>query len=149
MKLRPDKCSILRREVTFLGHVVSADGIAMDERKLEVVRNWATPKNLKETRAYVGFCSYYRRYLKDFSALAAPLHALTRKNAHFEWTEECQQSFDELKKRLTAAPIVALPRDEGDFRLDTDASGWSMGAVLSQIQDGHERVIADYSHVQN
>ena len=79
LKLRPDKCSILRREVTFLGHVVSTDGIAMDERKLEVVRNWATPKNLKETRAYVGFCSYYRRYLKDFSALAAPLHALTRK----------------------------------------------------------------------
>ena len=142
LKLRPDKCSILRREVTFLGHVVSADGIAMDEKKLEAVRNWATPKNLKETRAYVGFCSYYRRYLKDFSALASPLHALTRKNARFEWTEECQRSFDELKKRLTAAPIVALPRDEGEYRLDTDASAWSMGAVLSQIQDGHERVIS-------
>ena len=142
LKLRPDKCSILRREVTFLGHVVSADGIAMDEKKLKAVRNWATPKNLKETRAYVGFCSYYRQYLKDFSALASPLHALTRKNARFEWTEECQRSFDELKKRLTAAPIVALPRDEGEYRFDTDASAWSMGAVLSQIQDGHERVIS-------
>ena len=142
LKLRPDKCSLLQKEVTFLGHVVSAAGIAMDERKLEAVRSWETPKNLKETRSFVGFCAYYRRYVRNFSAIAKPLHALTKKNVRFEWSEECQAAFDELKRCLTAAPVVSLPRDEGDYILDTDASGWSMGAVLSQVQDGHERVIS-------
>ena len=142
LKLRPDKCVVMQKEVTFLGHVVSANGIAMDEKKLTVVRNWETPRCLKDVRAYVGFCSYYRRYLKDFSALCRPLHVLTRKNVRFEWTQECQDAFDELKARLIAAPVVSLPRDEGEYRLDTDASGWSIGAVLSQMQDGQEKVIS-------
>ena len=142
LKLRPDKCVVLQKEVTFLGHVVSANGIAMDEKKLAAVRDWETPRCVKDVRAYVGFCSYYRRYLKDFSALCRPLHALTRKNVRFEWTPECQESFDELKRRLTSAPVVSLPRDEGEYRLDTDASGWSIGAVLSQVQDGQERVLS-------
>ena len=142
LKLRPDKCVVLQRQVTFLGHVVSADGITMDPKKLEVVQKWGIPRNLKEVRAYVGFVSYYRRYIKDFSTTARALHALTRKNVKFEWTQECQEAFDTLKQKLTSALIVALPRDEGEYRLDTDASGWAIGAVLSQVQDGHERVIS-------
>ena len=142
LKLRPDKCTILQREVTFLGHVVSGNGITMDPRKLEIVRSWPTPRNLKETRAYIGLCAYYRKMIKGFSEIARPLHMLTHKNVRFEWTEQCQVAFDELKRRLTSAPIVSLPRDEGEFRLDTDARGWAIGAVLSQIQDGQERVIS-------
>ena len=103
--------------MTFLGHVVSAAGIAMDPKKLEVVKSWPAPVNLKEVRAYVGFVSYFRRYIKDFSNTARPLHALTRKNVRFEWTPECQNAFDTLKQKLISAPIVSLPRDEGEYRL--------------------------------
>ena len=142
LKLRPEKCVILQREVTFLGHVVSGNGIAMNEKKLAVVRDWETPRCLKDVRAHVGFCAYYRRYLKDFSSVAKLLHALTRKNAKFEWTEECQGAFDELIRRLFAAPVVSLLRNEGEYRLDTDASMWSIGEVLSQVQDNQEEVIA-------
>ena len=142
LKLRPDKCTILQKEVVFLGHVVSAAGIMVDERKMAVVREWERPRNLKEVRSYIGFCAYYKRYIKDFSSIARPLHALSKKNARFEWTTECQEAFDELRRRLTTAPVVSLPRDEGEYRLDTDASNWAIGAVLSQVQDGEEKVIA-------
>ena len=142
LKLRPDKCTILQKEVVFLGHVVSAAGIRVDEQKMAVVREWGTPRNLKEVRSYIGFCAYYKRYVKDFSAIARPLHALSKKNARFEWTTECQEAFDELRRRLTTAPVVSLPRDEGEYRLDTDASNWAIGAVLSQVQDAEEKVIA-------
>ena len=128
LKLCLDKCVVMQKEVTYLGHVVSAHGIAMDEKKLSAVRDWETPRCLKDVPAYVGFCSYYRCYIKNFSALCRPLHALTQKNARFEWTQECQDASDELKKKLTSAPIVLLPRDEGEYRLDTDASGWSIGS---------------------
>ena len=142
LKLRPDKCVILQKQVNFPGHVVSTEGTTMDPKKLEVVQKWETPRNLKEVRAYVGFISYYRRYIKDFSTTARALHALTRKNVKFEWTQKCQNAFDTLEQKLTSAPIVALFRDEGEYRLDTDARGWAIGAVLSQVQDGHERVIS-------
>ena len=142
LKLRPDKCTILQKEVVFLGHVVSAAGIKVDERKMAVVREWERPRNLKEVRSYIGFCAYYKRYIKDFSSIARPLHALSKKNARFEWTTECQEAFEELRRKLTTAPVVSLPRDEGEYRLDTDASNWAIGAVLSQVQDGEEKVIA-------
>ena len=87
LKLRPDKCVLLQKEATFLGHVVSAKGIKLDPKKLKAVKNWEAPRNLKEVRAYVGFISYYRRYIKDFSVTARALHALTRKNVRFEWTQ--------------------------------------------------------------
>ena len=91
---------------------------------------------------FVGLCAYYRRYVKDFSTIARPLHALTHNGVRFEWTPVCQEAFEILKEKLTTAPIIALPHEEGEFRLDTDASDWAIGAVLSQSQDGCERVIA-------
>ena len=142
LKLRPDKCKMLRREVTFLGHVVSAEGIAMDANKLAVVRDWATPRCLREVRVFIGLCAYYRRYVKDFSTIARPLHALTHQGVQFEWTPACQEAFVALKGKLTNAPVIALPREEGEFYLDIDAGNWAIGAVLSQVQNGEEKVIA-------
>ena len=142
LKLRPDKCRILQREIDFLGHVVSGDGIRMDSRKIEVVRDWPRPKNLREVRSFLGLCAYYRKFVQGFSALASPLHALTRKYARFDWSDTCQKAFETLKEKMLTAPVMSLPRDEGEYTLDTDASGWAIGAVLSQQQDGHERVIA-------
>ena len=97
---------------------------------------------MSEVRSFMGLASYYRRFVKGFAEIARPLHQLTEKNRRFEWTSECQKAFEELKARLTSPPILAYPLPEGDFILDTDASDSAIGAVLSQVQDGDERVVA-------
>ena len=142
LKLKPSKCHLLRRQVTFLGHVVSEGKLATEPAKIECVQSWPVPENVAEVRSFVGLCSYYRRFVKDFAQVAAPLHALTGNNVHFQWTAECQAAFVELKKLLTTSPVLTMPTDDGEYRLDTDASNLAIGAVLSQIQSGEERVIA-------
>jgi len=142
LKLKPSKCKLLQKTISFLGHVVSESGIATDPSKIQAVQDWPEPTSVTEVRSYIGLCSYYRRFVKDFARIAEPLHKLTGKNARFEWSEECQEAFDELKFRLTSSPILAMPQDEGEYRLDTDASNDAIGAVISQVQDGQERVIA-------
>ena len=91
---------------------------------------------------FLGLCSYYKRFIPGFADIAAPLHVLQRKDVRFEWTQEQEDSFNELKTRLTTAPVLGMPRYEGIFYLDTDASDVGLGAVLSQEQDGSEVVIA-------
>jgi hypothetical protein len=142
LKLKPSKCHLLRRRVNFVGHVISAGNIATETEKVEQVSAWPRPKDVTEVRSFVGLVSYYRRFIKDFATVAAPLHALTAKNARFHWKEECEAAFEELKLRLVTSPVLAMPADEGEYRLDTDASNLAIGAVLSQVQDGEERVIA-------
>src|SRR6218665_2165023 len=147
LKLKPSKCHLLQRRVLFLGHVVSGEGIATDPDKVGAVKNWPTPTKLKDVRAFLGLCSYYRKFVPEFAQIARPLHALTKKDTRFAWSEECNMAFELLKERLTEAPVLALPNDTGTYVLDTDASGESIGAVLSQIQDGQERVICFGSRV--
>ena len=142
LKLKPSKCQFFKHEIVFLGHVVSAQGVSTDPEKVAAVRDWPVPTNVSEVRSFVGLCSYYRRYVRDFAQIAAPLHRLTGKRAVFEWSVECQAAFETLKERLITAPILAVPTDDGQYILDTDASDVSIGAVLSQIQDSQEQVIA-------
>ena len=142
MKLKPKKCFLFQKKVLYLGHIVSADGIATNPEKIESVKHCPIPVNVKQVRSFLGLCSYYRRFIKDFAKVADPLHRLTEKQRPFNWTEDCTQSFQRLKTFLTTAPILAYPRDSGKFILDTDASNTGIGAVLSQEQDGEERVIA-------
>jgi transposase InsO family protein/predicted aspartyl protease len=142
LKLKPEKCSLLQKSVSFLGHLISQDGIHTDPKKIEAVWNWPTPVCVKDVRSFVGMASYYRRFVKDFAKVAAPLHAIARKNQKFQWTDEAQKSFDALKEAMTTAPILAMPTDLDDYTLDTDASDFAIGAVLSQKQEGVERVIA-------
>jgi len=104
------------------------------------VRNWPRPRNLTETRAFVGLASYYRNFVADFAAIARPLHELTKKGHSFEWTDRQEEAFLLLKKKLTEAPVLSAPSDKGVFYLDTDASDQALGAVL-QEQDGAIRVI--------
>jgi len=141
LKLKPTKCALMQKCVSFLGYTVSESGIGTDPSKIEAVRTWPVPTNLRQCRAFVGLCQYYRRFVPHFSATAAPLHALTKKGATFLWTRECQQAFDQLKTTLISADVLALPNDEDQFVLDCDASDKAMGAVLSQIQNGEERPI--------
>src|SRR6218665_637613 len=147
LKLNPSKCHLLQKRVLFLGHIVSQEGIETDPRKIEAVRSWPTPTKLKEVRAFMGLCSYYRKFVPQFAHVGRPLHALTRKDVRFNWTHECDEAFEQLKTALTEAPVLALPLDEGQFVLDTDASGEAIGAVLSQVQEGVERVICYGSRV--
>ena len=142
LKLKPSKCHLLQQRVLFLGHVLSEEGVATDPSKIKAVEEWVVPRNLRQVRSFIGLCSYYRRFIHDFAVVAQPLHFLTRKNVPFCWTDECQQAFEELKRRLVSSPILALPADEGQYILDTDASAYAIGAVLSQVQEGQEKVIS-------
>ncbi len=127
----------------YLGHIVSEDGIEADPRKLEAIHKFPEPTDLKPLRSFLGLASYYRRFIPNFSKVAAPLHSLTRKNAQFVWTPLCQQAFEQLKKLLTESPVLAFPDFEKNFLLETDASRAGLGAVLAQKQeDGTIRPIA-------
>ena len=149
LKLKPSKCKLLQKTITFLGHVVSEKGVSTDPSKIVAVQEWPIPINVTEVRSFIGLCSYYRRFVQDFAAVAGPLHALTGKRVPFKWTTACQEAFEELKNRLTSAPILAMPQDDQPYRLDTDASNDAIGAVLSQVQDGQERVVAYASRLLN
>ena len=145
LKLNPKKCHLFRREVTFLGHVVSSQGIGTDPAKTETVDSWPVPRNKKELRSFLGLCTYYRKFVRNFASIAAPLHWLTRDDVEYVWDEKCATAFKLLKSALTRSPILAYPDAGGEFILDTDASSCGIGAVLSQLQDGVERVVAYYS----
>ena len=106
------------------------------------MQNWPTPRNRKEVRSFLGLAGYYRRFIKEFAKVARPLTALTSVNEAFQWTPECDHSFQALKDALNTAPVLGYPKPEGQIILDTDASGLAVGAVLSQVQDGCEVVLA-------
>ncbi len=110
---------------------------------------WPTPKNKRDLRAFLGLCSYYRKFIKSFADIAGPLYKLTEKQTVFAWTEQCNEAFDELKRRLTTAAVLAYPTALGRFTLDKDASERGIGAVLSQEQNGQEKVVAYFSRSLN
>lgn len=146
LKLKPSKCDWFRKSVKFLGHVVSPDGISCDPDKISAVKDWPVPKSVTEVRSFLGFASYYRKFIPDYSQKAHALTNLTRKSVKFKWDEKCQIAFDFLKNSLVSAPVLAFPTREDVFILDTDASDYGIGGVLSQIQNGEERAIAYVSH---
>ena len=141
LKIRADKCHMLQTEVSFLGYRVSKDGISTEQSKIKAVRDWPTPVNLRELRGFIGLCSYYRKFVQGFAGIAQPLHALTKKHAKWVWDPTCQAAFEELKEKLTSTPVMTLPQDDGTYILDTDASKHHIGAVLSVVIDGMERVV--------
>ena len=149
LKLKPSKCIFFQKSTKFLGHIVSENGVETDPDKVQAVNDWPTPKNCKEVRSFLGLASYYRRFVQGFTDIAKPLHVLCEKNHRFHWTDDCQESFETLKNALTSTPILAYPELGSKFILDTDASDAALGAVLSQIQDGKEKVIAYMSKSMN
>jgi len=142
LKLKPEKCAFFQKSVLFLGHVISEKGISTDPEKTRVISEWPSPTCLKVVRSFLSLASYYRKFVDGFAGIAAPLHALTKKGQTFRWTGECEDAFVTLKAALTSPPILAMPTDDGRFFLDTDASDKAIAAVLSQVQNGVERVVA-------
>ena len=119
-------------EIAFLGHVVSKHGVRPDSSKVKAILEWETPKSVTEVRSFLGLARYYQRFVKDFSTVVKPLTNLLKKNVSFSWSPQCQQSFEELKRRFTTAPILALPSENGGFVVYTDASRMGLGGVLMQ-----------------
>ncbi len=154
LKVKVEKCHFLQSEVKFLGHVVSAQGVSTDPDKVSAVNQWPVPNTLKELRSFLGFCSYYRRFIEGFSKVAGPLHdvvntcvhqgSVAQANKLFKdsWTTECQQAFQHLKEKLTGAPTLGYADFSLPFVLETDASILGLGAVLYQQQGGSKTVIA-------
>ena len=145
LKLKMSKCRFLQRETQFLGFKITGAGVSTCQDKVSKVLDWAQPSSVTEVKQFLGLASYYRRFIRSFSRVAAPLHALTKKDARFHWTDACSSAFRLLKLRLTSAPVLAYPDFSAagaPFLLDTDASNVGMGGILSQVQGGEERVIA-------
>lgn len=150
LKLRPDKCGMLQTSVVFLGHVVSKEGVLPDPSNIIKIADWPRPVNAKQVKQFVATGSYYRRFVRDFAKIARPLTDLTKKDSAFIWTDTCEEAFRRIKKTLMGPDIMGYPMNEGGlFYLDTDASGTGIGAVLSQMQAGRERVIAYASRGMN
>ncbi|KAI3698239.1 hypothetical protein L6452_31352 [Arctium lappa] len=126
------KCEFWLKEVQFLGHVVSKDGVMVDPAKIEAVMNWEPPKSPSEIRSFLGLAGYYRRFIQDFSKVASSLMMLTKKNVKFVWTEEQEKAFRTLQRKLCEAPILSLLEGSEDFVVYSDASKRGLGCVLIQ-----------------
>ncbi|MES9904881.1 MAG: pol polyprotein, partial [Sedimenticola sp.] len=145
LKLHPKKTILFQKEVTFLGHRISEEGISTCPEKVKAVKDWPTPRSVRDVRSFLGLASFYRKYIHHFSEKAKPLHELTEKGRKFAWNEECEQAFNVLKDALMSSSVLALPTNDDYFVVSTDASATAAGAILSQIQNGQEKVLAYYS----
>ena len=142
LNLAPPKCILLQPKVSYLGHVISGEGISTDPKKVQAIHTWPSPTSITQLRSFLGLCSYYRRVIPSFADIARALHKLLDTGQPFDWTSEAEATFQQLEQMLTGAPVLSYPKADAPFIIDTDASNYAMGAVLSQCQGGQERVIA-------
>ena len=149
LKIQPDKCEFLRKEVAYLGHVVTPEGIKPNPAKIEAVVNFPQPRNPKEIKQFLGLSGYYRRFLPNYAQLVKPLTSLLKKNVEFTFNEKCVKAFERCKVLLTTAPILQYPDFEKDFIITTDASLNAIGAVLSQGEPGADLPIFYASRTLN
>ena len=128
------KCVFERSSVDYLGVIVGSGKVQMDPTKVAAVAEWKVPVNKKGVQEFLGFVNFYRRFIRDFSKIARPLHELTGKQP-WRWEVEQQEAFDALKKCLCSEPILSIPKDDAPFRVEADCSQYAMGGVLSQLVD--------------
>ena len=145
LKLSLEKSKFFQKEVKFLGHLVSEEGIKPDPKKVEAVRDFPVPINLKELRGFLGLASYYRKFIEKFSSLAKPLNLLLKKDAKYNWSKECQKAFETLKMKLMSAPVLRHPDFSKPFFISTDASGTGLGAVLAQKDEKNREYVIEYA----
>ncbi|CAM9000550.1 unnamed protein product [Rhodiola kirilowii] len=128
---KPSKCDVARESLTYLGHVISRDGVAVDPDKILTIQQWPQPKNIKQLRGFLGLTGYYRRFVHNYATIAAPLTNLLRKEA-FIWSMDATQAFINLRTALSSTPVLTLPNFNIPFHVHTDASGTGVGAFLAQ-----------------
>jgi hypothetical protein len=129
------KCSFARNTIAYLGHIISSQGVATDQGKIEAISAWLVPSNIKELRSFLGLVGYYRKFVQHFEVISQPLTKLLKKGVFFVWSNEQKVAFDTLKQALISASVLALPNFSRPFIIETDACDDGMGAVL--MQDGH------------
>ena len=141
LKLQPKKCDLFRRELLYLGFIISGNGVKPDPEKLKAIKNWPTPCNLTDVRSFLGFCNYHRRFVPHYASVAEPIVATTRGIGSFRWGPDQRRAFRALKQALLEAPRLSHPDPDDDhiFVLDTDASAFALGGALSQRINGDER----------
>ncbi|KAL7290673.1 hypothetical protein TKK_0015430 [Trichogramma kaykai] len=142
LRVNREKSKFCRPEAKFLGYIVDRNGLRTDPDKTKAVLDCKPPKNIKQLKGFLGMIGWYARFLKNLAEIRQPLTELTRKNVAWHWREEQQNAFEKLKKMLTEAPVLARPNHDLPFTLQTDASNFAIGAVLSQNIDGEEHPIA-------
>ena len=143
LKLSATKCKFMHPTIEFLGCRVSENGVTPSENKTKLMADFNTPKDAREVKTFLGLTGYFRRFIPAYARLANPLNKLTHKNVDFVWTDECQNSFETLKRALVSEPLLKLPDFTQPFSLYTDASGFTIGSVLTQVQrNGVEAAIA-------
>ena len=118
--------------VSFLGYVVTSQGIEVDESKIHAITSWPIPSMVTQVHSFLGLAGFYRRFVREFSTIAAPLHELTKKGVPFIWGPNQQQAFDMLKYKLTQAPLLQLPDFDKMFELECDAVAWVLGEFSSK-----------------
>lgn len=134
-KVKLSKCSFAQNRVSYLGRIVSAEGVAVDPAKIQVIAQWLTPTCVKELRSFLGLAGYYRKSIRHFGIICQPLHALLRKGALFLWMEDHSTAFQTLKQALMSATVLALPDFSTQFTIESDDSSSGVGVVL--VQKGH------------
>ena len=142
LKLQPEKCQSLRKEVTYLGHQITEAGVRPDPQRVAAIERFPTPTNPRQLKAFCGMISYYRRFIPNCSRIASPLYKLLKKDTKFEWAEAQENAFQHLKSKLTKQPILQYPDFSKEFVLTTDASNQGLGAMLSQGLIGRDLRIA-------
>jgi hypothetical protein len=130
--LRPEKCEFEMQEIEYLGMIIRPGEVHMNPGKVAMVRDWTTPVNLREVRAFIGFANFYRRFIEDFASIARPLHDLTKKDTPWQWHSEQQKAFNELKQRFCKEHILKVYDPELPTQVEVDASGFTTGGILSQ-----------------
>jgi hypothetical protein len=130
-----EKCSFAQEKIKFLGHIIQQGCIRMDQDKVKAIEEWQPPSNVSELRSFLGLANYYRRFVKGYSKIASPLTELLKKGRIYNWSEECQRAFMELKEAMSKDPVLALPDIGKPFEIQTDASDYALSGVL--LQDGH------------
>lgn len=132
LKLNPEKCKFLQKEVTYLGHHCCIEGIRPDDRLIQSVRDFPQPKTVKQVQSFLGLANYYRKFIEGFSRKAGSLYQLLKKEDKFNWNPACEESFETLKLALTTTPVLVYPDFNKEFTITTDASGTGYGAILEQ-----------------
>jgi hypothetical protein len=137
--LKPEKCAFARQEIDYLGFIIREGLIKMDPAKLAGLRDWPIPKTVKQVRSFLGFGNFYRKFIKGYSNLAKPLNELLQKNVPFQWTLEADNAFNLLKKKFTEEPVLMMPDLDRPFQIESDASKYASGAVLTQMDSAGKR----------
>ena len=146
--VKPEKCEIEKDEIEYLGLIVSEGKIRMDPVKTDAIEEWPVAVKLKELQSFLGFSNFYRRFIKDYSAIAKPLTSLTGK-IPWQWEAPQMEAFNCLKSAIMSQPILAIPIDNAPYRLETDSSDYALGAVLSQFQNNKWHPVAFLSKSLN